>query len=697
MKKGGRVLFVAIALVLIIFSAFAATGCSDKSREGSALAKQFEFYDEEAFASEMATGGENKILFADKAESGFSEIIYPEGLFEETEEDRNKAELKSAVDYLCNTLKTITGADFYIKSSGDDTDNEKGVYLSIDDECGAEKGGYRLVVSDQGIYISAVSEEGLTAGIYSFLEDELGCMFVSPEYDYIPSLTTVYLEKKDKTFAPSIKWRYVYADEADIQSDENGEKLYGNYWYSKLRLNGAGTNDWYAWVHTSFNYISPEEYFDEHPEYFSLYNGKRTYQQGPVSGQLCWTNEDVYRIISQKVLQEMRDNPDIHIWDVSQMDTWESRGVGCQCDKCKEIDEREGSQIGSILTFINRLAQDVKKEFPDNYISTLAYNYSDEPPRYLRPADNVIIKLCLMPGDCASSYADPKSKKADEAHGLIEAWGKVAEHIVIWDYNIDFHNYMMPFPILDYLEENNDFYVENNVYGIFHQMSADKGGDFSLINSYIFAKLMWDKDTDVSAVFNKYLSVYYKAAAPYIAEYYEKLTENLAKSGDELYIYAKPYNYICSYLSPSALDDYLEIFDKAEQAVAGDEELLSRVELAEKGVLFAKAAQFSADMKGRSEALEKFVAICEKNGIDSLIEGEQNGDELAIFYKDTNAQIKAMPAIIIAMIIGSALISAALAAAGMSIYCKIKLGTFNIKALFKKKADKGDAPPEVER
>lgn len=688
MKRKFNAVFTAAVATLVIFAETAFTGCTDNKEEGSAFADSFEFYDEQAFAERMATAGENKMLFAGSGHSDFSRIVYPAGLFEENlPDDRDKEELQGAVQYLNKTLKTITGTEFFLSEDISDENGGKAFYLSLDEECGAEEGGYRLEISQEKIRISAVSEEGLTAGIYSFLEDETGCMFLAPDCDYIPELSTVYLEIKDEAFSPSVKWRYVYADEADVLYDADGNALYGAQWYSKLRLNGAGTTDWYAWVHTSFTYISPEEYFQEHPEYFSLYNGKRTYTQGPVSGQLCWTNEDVYDIISQKVKQQMRENPDIHIWDVSQMDTWESRGVGCQCDKCREIDEREESQIGSILTFVNRLAEDIKDEFPDNYISTLAYNYSDDPPAHIRPADNVIVKLCLMPGDCASSYADPQSAEAKKAHDLIEAWGKVADNIVVWDYNIDYHNYMMPFPILDNLKANNDFYIDNNVYGMFHQMSADKGGDFALLNSYVFAKLMWDRDTDVGEVFNKYLSLYYGEAAPYVAEYYGLLTENLARSGDELYIYAKPYNYICSYLSPAALDDYLAVFSKAENAVADDETLLSRVELAEKGVLFAKAAQFSADMKGRSEALEKFTEICKKNGIDSLLEGENNGDELALFYKNTNAQIKAMPAIVIAMTLGSALIVAALAAATASVYCKIRFGTFNIKTLFGKKTE----------
>jgi hypothetical protein len=41
------------------------------------------------------------------------------------------------------------------------------------------------------------------------------------------------------------------------------------------------------------------------------------------------------------------------------------------CDKCRAIDEKEGSPSGSIITFVNKVAD----EFPNHMISTLAYEY----------------------------------------------------------------------------------------------------------------------------------------------------------------------------------------------------------------------------------------------------------------------------------------------------------------------------------
>lgn len=659
MKKRttSRLICCLTAVVLLVSALVNMSGCGQGDAVSN-LGTRFTPYDPQQFITQTATPSASKIAVVSDGVSRMDRIGSPAEADIAACSEREAAELRGAIGYLQEIMERVTHTQWTVADTDEDA-TRSAIRLQLRSDAAVSREGHIRTVDDTGITLQACSAEGLTAGIYTFLQDKLGCAFLSPEYDYVPELKDIWLEKEHTTVVPSMTWRYLYCDESDVPKDEEGKRnQYGNYWYSKLRLNGAGNKDWFNWVHTSFTYVSPDEYFDEHPEYFSYYMGKRTYQQGPVSGQLCWTNEDVYQIIRSKVLQEMRDNPDKHYWEVSQMDTWESRGVGCQCDACKAIDDAEGSPIGSILTFINRLADDVKREFPDNYISTLAYNYSATPPKNIRPRDNVIIKLCLMPGDASASYADPHTAAGRKAHDLVTAWGEIAPHIVIWDYNIDFHNYMMPFPILDGLQGNNDFYLDNNVYGVFHQYSADAGGDLAVWKSYLQAQLLWNRDIDIQQEFNRFLTLYYGDAAPYVAEYYGLLAGNLQRSGDALYIYAKPVQYLNSYLSPAAADDYLAVLAQAEQAVASDPELLARVQRVKTGALFTKAIQFSADMKGRQAALDEFMQICKDNGWNSLVEGESNGDELQQFYDSTRGQIRAMPAIILGMILGSAAIVA---------------------------------------
>ena len=136
MDRKGKTLFIVAVVFVLLFSAFAATGCTDKKSGGSALGSSFKPYDEKAFVEEMAKAGDNKILFADKAESDYSVIVCPPGLSDnEEEQDRDTLELKSAAEYLSKTLKTITGADFYLENAHDNADG-KALILALDGDRG---------------------------------------------------------------------------------------------------------------------------------------------------------------------------------------------------------------------------------------------------------------------------------------------------------------------------------------------------------------------------------------------------------------------------------------------------------------------------------------------------------------------------------------------------------------------------------
>ena len=663
--KGTR---IAALLLVTVLLACALAGCARTDR-GLELGSGFTPYDEAAFREEIARDGEGRVLLAENGTTAFGSVIYtPVPAASAADEESEPDKLERAAEFLADALSKMTGAAFSA-SAGEPRDGA--IVLTADETADISPEGYALSVSERRIEISSSSRGGAAYGVYAFLEEKLGCMFVSADFDYIPTLPTVRLDAGESEFVPSVKWREVYSYEID--EDETGRA-------DKLRINGAGYAGWHTWCHTSFDYLPPEEYYDEHPEYYSLYKGERVYEQGRVDGQLCWSNEEVYEIISEKVLAEMREHPEDRYWDISQMDNGISVGSGCTCGACRAIDEREGSQMGSLLTFINRLADEVKEEFPNNYVSTLAYNHTADPPATLRPRDNVIIKLCLMPGDCSASYAEPAGNYGRQAKELVEKWGKIADNLLIWDYNIDFHNYLTPYPILDYIADNNDFYLENNAYGLFHQMSRDKGGDSADLNAYLFARIMWDADTDLKAVFDKYLTVYYGAAAPYVAEYYRDMSDRLKKSGGTLYIYAKPVRYATSYLSPSAADGYLELFEKAKAAVAGDETVTERIRYLSRGALFAKAVQFSGDMKGRREAIKEFEAICDDYDIVSLDEASKSTDQVGDLVRRVTTEINATPVIIIAMIVAAALTLFAVAAAAGAVYGKAR---YRSAAVFK--------------
>lgn len=613
-----------------------------------------EFADE---ALEIAREKPDNVAIALNGKGLFT-VVYPTILDEvnDTENIENtdydtvdKRALKNAVSFLTQTLSRIVGDE--IKSvSANESYNGNAIKLIIDNSLtDLTNDGFRLSIKSNIIEITAISYMGVEYGIYTFLEDYLGCIFAAEKYEYIPYYPTINLSKIEKIYIPDVKWRAVYAYES-LPLGNTDE--YGLQWSQKLKLNGAGNRGWYKWAHSFYYYISPEEYYDTHPEYFSEYNGKRKHEDGPVSGQLCLTNEDVYRIVSEKMFALMEENPNMRYWDFSQMDTWINRGTGCQCENCKMLDDAEGSPMGSLLTFINRLADECAVKFPKNFISTLAYNYSATPPKTLKPRDNVIIKLCLMPGDVASTIENPRNSQAERSKEIIEQWSAISKNILIWDYNIDYHQYLMPYPILSALKSNNDFYIDNNVYAIFHQLGRDKGGNSAELSAYVFAKLMWDRDTDVDKLLSRYFGAVYGNAAKSMAQYYSALERNAYDANRPLYIYSNVFANSFDYLSNANVAEYLELFRTAEAAVANQPDILARVRKAKIGVLYVKAQEVSLDIKGKKAALEEWKTLCDEFGINSLYEGNPNQDnEVQTFYDQQRILISAIPWICVIFVV----------------------------------------------
>jgi hypothetical protein len=67
--------------------------------------------------------------------------------------------------------------------------------------------------------------------------------------------------------------------------------------------------------------------------------------------------------------------------------------------------------MASILTFVNKIAEAIEKEFPDKEIITFSYTYSVQPPKTIKPRKNVIIYYAPI-GACFSHPMEECEKNA---------------------------------------------------------------------------------------------------------------------------------------------------------------------------------------------------------------------------------------------------------------------------------------------
>jgi hypothetical protein len=344
----------------------------------------------------------------------------------------------------------------------------------------------------------------------------------------------------------------------------------------------SSRDSWGLFVHTFEVLVPPEKYGKTHPEYYSLIDGKRN----PVT-QLCLSNKEVFETLVAELKKRIAENPEATYWSVSQNDN----DKYCQCEYCTKMNEKYGGvPSGSIVWFVNKVA----REFPDKIISTLAYWYTRSAPRNITIESNVNIMLCNI----ESSREKPVFDTDPAFTSDLQDWGKISKDILIWDYNIQFANPVSPFPNLHTIGPNIKFYTKNNVRALFMQATGNKG-EFGHLRAYLICKLMWDPDADPNAIINDFLNGYYGSAGPYIAEYIDTMRQSLLNSDFKLKIFGDPRDAMDNYLSADMMKEYNRIFDRAEEAVEKDPQLLTRVRVARLPIMIAEvqiAGQVKVDM-----------------------------------------------------------------------------------------------------
>jgi hypothetical protein len=371
--------------------------------------------------------------------------------------------------------------------------------------------GFVLRTVGKRLVIAGGRKRGTMYGVYSFLE-KLGCRWFAPGVQKIPRLKNITVQALNESHRPSFEYREPFFTEA-----------FDRDWAARNKANGAsmkldepsgGKVTYYPFVHSFYTMIPPEKYFDSHPEYFSLIDGKRRHERG----QLCLTNPDLLKESVKNVLGWIREHPEAGIYSVSQND-WTG---WCECDRCQRVEREEGGvHSGPMLRFVNAVAEEIEKVYPDKLIDTLAYWYTEEPPSKVRPRKNVRIRLCPI-GVCEAHPYEQCPRNAYFMKNL-KAWSKITSQLYIWHYNTNFAHYLSPFPDFDELAADIPMYSRNGVVGLFMEGAYPEGGggENAELRSYVMSRLMWDARTDAAEAVREFIEGVYGEAAPAMKEYFE--------------------------------------------------------------------------------------------------------------------------------------------------------------------------------
>jgi hypothetical protein len=493
--------------------------------------------------------------------------------------------------------------------------------------------GFALKTSGKRLVITGGRLRGTMYGVYTFL-DKLGCRWFTREVSRIPKMPTIRVAALDEVHTPAFEYREPFFTEA-FEKD----------WAARNRVNGAsmqldestgGKVTYYPFVHSFNQMIPPEKYFRQHPEWFSLIDGARRADHS----QLCLTNPELLRESVKNVLEWIRANPNARIISVSQND-WTG---WCECDNCRRAEQEEGGvHSGPMLRFVNAVAEEVGKKYPDKLIDTLAYWYTEDPPAKVRPRPNVRIRLCPI-GACESHPYEKCPRNAYFMRNL-RNWSKITNQLYIWHYNTNFAHYLLPFPDFDELAADIPMYKRHGVVGVFLEGAypTGGGGENAELRSYVMARQLWDTGTKVDQEVNEFLEAVYGKAAKAMRGYYDWMHQQVRFApdgrGEHIYIFMHPK---AKYLSREFLDRAKEIFRQAE-AAADNETIRRRVRQAKLSIDYVELLQSReydvrdgvyapADIDGLKSRFASLWKLIGSYGFVSLRESTNLKQDEEVFY-----------------------------------------------------------------
>jgi hypothetical protein len=387
----------------------------------------------------------------------------------------------------------------------------------------------RILITDQAIILAGGPPRGTLYGVYSFLEDEMGIRFLTPDHTHVPSLTpATELQLSDRTYRPP------FANYRNIGFSVSTQPVFGirhrinAFWDDKTFGFGTPFASRHLLIgHSLYRQVSIDEYGESHPEYFALWDGKRSIH---FHTHYCLTNPELVPIITKALLGEIEHwHPKGRLnYAISQNDTiWQY----CQCDNCQKLAKANDSNMAPLLLAVNAVADIVAEQYPDAIVGSLAYGFTRKPPTHMRARPNVAINLSNIEACQLHAYDDPACPTNVAYHKDLLGWQDKTDHRLAWLYGFNFNDELEPYPNLHALPPLIKKLAELNYEGLFVQAEDFAGAEMNFLRFYLFSRIAWNPQLDVDQVINEFLDLHYGPSAPFVRQYLE-LTENYYRANN---------------------------------------------------------------------------------------------------------------------------------------------------------------------
>lgn len=398
-----------------------------------------------------------------------------------------------------------------------------------------------LAGNDEGFYLGtryAVCELLERIGVRWFTPGEFG--------EVVPKMETVRVGDTNEMHRPDFPIRdYWTHSRGNMEAERDEWKI-----HNKMTPRNRGWTQWLGMPGDgSVVELMPRDQFQEHPEWFALQRDGSRMIEMP-----CMTNDGIIRHFIERV--KARAAAGSKATAFAPIDGMPR----CFCDNCLKMatgfdgfgtntrDPLPGASItNEWFYFVNRIAEEVHKEYPDHVVATNGYANRDMPPELpdFNRHNNLVTMFANIVACTIHDYDTPHCWQMQRQGEMIKRWCELCDKV--WIYN---YNYTMLVakdtltPMVSRIRRTIPRLKEWGLFGFFDQDEADWSMT-GITTHYVRAKLEWDTQADVDAILEDYYEKWFGPAAVAMKSYYEGLENAFATSrvhGHEDVILPEIYN-----------------------------------------------------------------------------------------------------------------------------------------------------------
>lgn len=182
------------------------------------------------------------------------------------------------------------------------------------------------------------------------------------------------------------------------------------------------------------------------------------------------------------------------------------------------------------FNFVNKVAEEVTKVYPDAIITTNGYANRSLPPEGITLHPNLGVMAAFIWADTLKPVTSPKSWQGQVMGAQLKKWCELNKRVFIYEYNETMLvTGLTPVPQIKKMSINYPLFKKWGLIGFINETRLPYFEE-GIATRYIRAQLMWNPDADVKALLDDFYKNWYGNAGESVRKFWEAIEDCLLET-----------------------------------------------------------------------------------------------------------------------------------------------------------------------